>query len=541
MKKWHMGSIIQDRYEIMGVAGAGGMGTVYEARDVRLPGKRWALKQMSRPPGAEGYLQEAQLLMRLHHPCLPAVADYFERENGAEAVLVTEFIEGSTLGRYMEKCGGVLPPASLLSVAIQLSGVLDYLHRQQPPIIHRDLKPSNVMLETGERIKLIDFGIARFFRFGAAADTQLLGTPGFAAPEQSGGAQTDARTDLYGFGALLYYMATGLLYHPRAAWDAREQGSHAVRNALQWHHAIWRQLPGLEGLICRLLSADSRQRPASAAEVGEALMNISREYMRLPGQEASGDGRTVYLGSAMSVLRPRRVVIASVSPGSGSTFLTLTMTKLLQQRQIACSAIEHPLVLPEWRALLALDNSGKAGRREQAAISLGYELYREEMASWLMLSSPSKDPRDADIRLMQLLEQQSEQEELALIDISSHWRELENTSLLQEAELLVLVADPWLSKWVPDTLRRLKQLAALRRNRHLPTVWVANKDVAFSSRREWLSLLPEQPCAAVPLLDAGRWTQCVWEGRWATDDEDWRRTLERVLTPLMQQAIPVRS
>lgn len=537
MKQWKQGDIIQDRYKIVGIAGAGGMGTVYEAQDVRLPGKRWALKRMGRPPGSEGCLQEAQLLMRLHHPCLPTVADYFEQEQGSEAVLVTEFIEGSTLGRYMERCGGVLSPASLLSAAMQLSGVLDYLHCQSPPIIHRDLKPSNVMVEAGEQMKLIDFGIARFFRFGAAADTQHLGTPGFAAPEQNGGGQTDARTDLYGFGGLIYYMATGRAYRPGPVGAQREQGVQAVRACMELHHRAWRQLPGLEELVCRLLFADPLQRPASAAEVREVLTDIWRQYMRLPEQAVSSSPSE--RGSAPGAAArggggyPRRAVIASVSSGSGATFLTLTLTKLLQQRQLACSAIEHPLLQPEWRALLAPQKPGAARAREQEAMALGYELHREGSINWHMLSSPSADPRDADIRFMQLLAQQPPQAELALIDVSARWRELEHTALLQEAEWVILVADPWLSKWMPDTLRRLKQLAELRHHRRLPTLWVANKELDFPRRSEWLAMLPEKPCAAVPLLEASRWTQSVWEGRWATDFSDWQALLERALAPLM--------
>ena len=83
--------------------------------------------------------------------------------------------------------------------------------KEKPPVIYRDLKPSNIMVESKDRLKLIDFGTARSFKGESANDTVALGTPGYAAPEQlSGVAQSDARTDIYSLGATMYYMLTGI-------------------------------------------------------------------------------------------------------------------------------------------------------------------------------------------------------------------------------------------------------------------------------------------------------------------------------------------
>src|SRR5262249_56284958 len=84
-----------------------------------------------------------------------------------------------------------------------------YVERQGPPIIFRDLKPGNVMVTASGRVKLIDFGIARVFTPGRVRDTQALGTPGFAPPEQYGKAQTDARADVYALGCTLYQLLSG--------------------------------------------------------------------------------------------------------------------------------------------------------------------------------------------------------------------------------------------------------------------------------------------------------------------------------------------
>jgi serine/threonine-protein kinase len=101
-------------------------------------------------------------------------------------------------------------------IVLQLCKVLEYLHTLNPPVIFRDLKPGNVMLTGKNEVKLIDFGIARFFKPGQTRDTVNLGTPGYAAPELYGGAgQSDPRTDVYSLGVLLYQMLTG--YDPTAA------------------------------------------------------------------------------------------------------------------------------------------------------------------------------------------------------------------------------------------------------------------------------------------------------------------------------------
>lgn len=210
------GFILENRYRILGRLGKGGMGVVYLAEDLRLSGRRCAIKELSPAylPQAErvgtvhAFQQEAQVLARLSHPGLAKVTDVFE-QNG-NWYLVMEYITGQSLEDLLAATsGGRLPLQQALNITYQLCDVLKYLHNHQPPIIFRDLKPSNVMLPTNGGIKLIDFGIARFFKPGQAKDTQAMGTPGYAAPEQYGKGQSDARTDIYGLGVLLHQMLTG--------------------------------------------------------------------------------------------------------------------------------------------------------------------------------------------------------------------------------------------------------------------------------------------------------------------------------------------
>ncbi|WP_322481254.1 serine/threonine-protein kinase [Thermogemmatispora sp.] len=209
-------TLLHKRYIILRVIGQGGMGAVYQARDTKR-GEICAVKEMSLssvPPSEQGkalenFLAEATILSRLSHPNLPAFTDFFSE--GERHFLVMEYIDGKTLEELLEENGGPFPERRVLGWARQLCDVLEYLHSQQPPVIFRDLKPGNIMLRRDGRIKLIDFGIARLVRRSSSQDTQLLGTPGFAPPEQYGSAQTDQRSDIYSLAVTLFQLLTGSL------------------------------------------------------------------------------------------------------------------------------------------------------------------------------------------------------------------------------------------------------------------------------------------------------------------------------------------
>ncbi|MFN2270543.1 MAG: protein kinase domain-containing protein [Anaerolineae bacterium] len=216
------GTALQNRYRIVRQIGGGGMGMVYLAEDTRLSGRRCAVKEMSPaalPPqdrawATSAFRQEAQMLANLDHPGLTAVTDFFFEVGNW--YLVMDFVVGETLGDRLDR----LPNRRLslreaLGITRQLCTVLDYLHGQRPPVVFRDLKPGNVMLTPDDKVRLIDFGIARFFKPGRSRDTVNLGTPGYAAPEQYGGkGQTDPRSDIYSLGVLLHEMLTG--YDPQS-------------------------------------------------------------------------------------------------------------------------------------------------------------------------------------------------------------------------------------------------------------------------------------------------------------------------------------
>jgi serine/threonine protein kinase/Tol biopolymer transport system component len=209
-------------YEVLDVAGAGGMGEVYRARDTRL-GRVVALKvlptDVSADPDRRKRLeQEARVISSLSQPNICTLFD-IGHQDGLD-YLVMEFLEGETLQHRL--LAGPLPPDQVLRFGSQIANALDKAHRAG--VVHRDLKPGNIML-TKEGAKLLDFGLARFVRSpiisrGAAGDREtetvrltsegtILGTWHYMAPEQIEGLDADSRTDIFALGAVLYEMATG--------------------------------------------------------------------------------------------------------------------------------------------------------------------------------------------------------------------------------------------------------------------------------------------------------------------------------------------
>jgi Tol biopolymer transport system component/serine/threonine protein kinase len=210
------GQLLQGRYRIVRELGRGGMGQVYLGDDLRLAGRPVALKilpttSLSPAEFRERWAllqREAQVLARLNHPGIAGVFDCFAE--GGVACIVMEYAPGETLAARLERLPGRhLSPGEALSIGLGLCELLTYLHSRQPPVVFRDLKPSNVILTPDGGLKLIDFGIARFFKPGQTHDTHSFGTPGYTAPEQYGLGQTGPTADIYSLGVVLHEMLTG--------------------------------------------------------------------------------------------------------------------------------------------------------------------------------------------------------------------------------------------------------------------------------------------------------------------------------------------
>lgn len=207
-----VGTIIANKYEVLKEIGHGGMSTVYLAMDQNL-NKQWAIKEIRKKGSGENdeivvnsLLAEANMMKKLDHPALPRIVDIID--NGITIYVVMDYIEGDSLDKVLAR-EGTQPEESVIGWGKQLCDALSYLHSQKPPIIYRDMKPANVMLKPEGNIKIIDFGIAREYKEQNLADTTVLGTKGYAPPEQYGG-QTDPRSDIYALGMTMHHLLTGV-------------------------------------------------------------------------------------------------------------------------------------------------------------------------------------------------------------------------------------------------------------------------------------------------------------------------------------------
>ena len=206
-------------YDIQTLLGSGGMGEVYRARDARL-GRIVAIKVLPTSYSADAerlqrFVQEARSAAALNHPNILSIFDIGE-ERGAPYI-VSELLEGQTLRERIRN--GPLPSRKAIEYALQVARGLAAAHEKG--IVHRDLKPENLFLTNDERVKILDFGLAKLTRpetdAGAEAPTvqvntepgQILGTVGYMSPEQVRGKAADHRSDIFSFGSILYEMLSG--------------------------------------------------------------------------------------------------------------------------------------------------------------------------------------------------------------------------------------------------------------------------------------------------------------------------------------------
>lgn len=165
-----------------------------------------ALLRITKDYPEEDALEEARLLRRLDHPGIPKV--YASYEQDGKRYLIREYIEGRTLFEIVS-AGGILGAQDVFGIALKLADILIYLHAQTPPVIHRDIKPQNIIVGRDGSIHLIDFGIARVHKQARRQDTSVILTLDYASPEQYGFEQTTPLSDIYSFGVVLLFLATG--------------------------------------------------------------------------------------------------------------------------------------------------------------------------------------------------------------------------------------------------------------------------------------------------------------------------------------------
>ncbi len=204
----YLGTMLDDRYEILEVIGTGGMAVVYKAMCHRL--NRYVAVKILRDELANDeefrkrFQTEAQAVAMLSHPNIVSVYDV-SHSDGVEYI-VMELIEGVTLMQYMKK-KGALGWKEALHFAVQISKALEHAHEKG--IVHRDIKPQNIMILKDGTIKVADFGIAALESAQEKKSDQTVGSVHYIAPEQARGEQPDPRSDIYSLGVVMYEMLTG--------------------------------------------------------------------------------------------------------------------------------------------------------------------------------------------------------------------------------------------------------------------------------------------------------------------------------------------
>ena len=273
-------------YEIISAAGVGGMGEVYRAKDTRLD-RIVAVKVLPadlahNPEKRQRFEREARSISTLSHPHICTLHD-IGQQDGVD-YLVLEYLEGETLEKKLEN--GSLPVQDVLRYAIELADALDKAHRQG--IIHRDIKPGNIML-TKSGVKLMDFGLAKLKSEAVpvtdaltemtsdkklTAEGTILGTFQYMAPEQLEGRETDARTDIFAFGEVLYEMATG-----RPAFGGRTRASLIAAILTADPKPIAELAPAspaaLDRVVRRCLAKDPEDRWQSTRDLALELKTLS--------------------------------------------------------------------------------------------------------------------------------------------------------------------------------------------------------------------------------------------------------------------------
>ncbi len=269
------GRVINGRFQLGEVAGYGGMGAVYRARDLT-NGQTVAVKLIHAHDDQRRFLREAEVLAQLTHPGIVRYVDHGVVDRDGY-FLAMEWVEGEDLAKKLGR-GGVSIEQSLLLVRA-VADAIGAAHARG--IVHRDLKPSNVILveRAFDRVKILDFGIARLTQTQVAALTNpgaVIGTPSFMAPEQARGRPNlDARADVFTLGCVFFYCLTG-----RPPFVGNDPIAVLARIILEEAPRVSSLVPDVPGpidaLVAAMLAKDPEKRPASGLEVAHAVERILR-------------------------------------------------------------------------------------------------------------------------------------------------------------------------------------------------------------------------------------------------------------------------
>jgi len=362
------GSLIADRFEIVSLAGTGGMGSVYKALD-RQSGKHVALKVMRELSDEERrFRHEARVLAALSHPHVVPFAAYGVGPEGRPYIAM-EWIEGESLAARLEREG--LSIAETLALSRAVASALSAVH--QHGVVHRDLKPSNLMLPGGDaaRVKLVDFGTARLSGFDTAVTRSgvILGTPGYMAPEQArGDSDVGPAADVFSLGCILFECLAG-----RPAFEGTRPMALLAKLLLEDPPSLADVRSGLPAslvaLVDRMLTKDPAARPAHGDVVLRALVSLEpAELDRIPeaSQPAAPHSLTSFeqrLVAIVAIGAPHSASGTGTGHGSGRGFADTVPISVRNELILAVRNAVEPRggrveVLPDGTSLVVLVGGG---------------------------------------------------------------------------------------------------------------------------------------------------------------------------------------
>jgi eukaryotic-like serine/threonine-protein kinase len=361
-------------YEIVDLLGAGGMGEVYRARDTRLD-RLVALKILSDALAGDvsartRFEREAKAISALNHPHICALHDIGRADN--TDFLVLELLGGETLAGRLTR--GALPLAQVLRIGSEIADALGAAHRQG--IVHRDLKPANIML-TPAGVKLLDFGLAKphpiqmsagvtvAHTSGATAQGTIVGTLQYMAPEQLQGLETDARTDIFALGAMLYEMATG-----RLAFEAQSQASLIARildtDPPPMSTLVPLAPPAFEQLVQRCLSKEPAERWQSAHDLALQLRWMQAQVSGTSSAPAPGTRRArtrVWVPWSVAAVLGVIAVVAVLWPRTDAIDPPPMRLEVHLPAAARLDAPDGPVVSPDGRWLAYTATTVESGRQ----------------------------------------------------------------------------------------------------------------------------------------------------------------------------------
>jgi eukaryotic-like serine/threonine-protein kinase len=516
-----IGATFENRYSIISRLGEGGMGAVFLANDKKLSGKQWAIKEsLGLANQTQGFADEAAILVKLDHPFLPKIIDFYPPDTKGFSYLVMDYIKGQTLQSLFEARKSVSIEL-VVRYAKQLCQVFDYLHHIKPKsIIYRDLKPSNVMIDEQNNIRLIDFGIARNYTSERNKDTVQLGTVGFAAPEQYELQQSDPRTDLYTLGALLFYLLNN--------------GQHYSFQPAQLQQLTSRTPEKLAHIITKLLRINPEDRYQKASQV-----LVELEQVFVSGSIEVIDQKITK--HHLSSLPRKLIIVGSLFAGAGSTFVALALARVLNHYDVPHALVEHVHNQPELFTLLYGERN--APQDYSYTVDKAYHETAEKTPIWCK-GYTEMHPLPPD-GFMQVWSKElsykllySIIQPIVVLDVSHHWDDPIVQELCRQASEVLVVTAPSLPKLnSPSTLNQvhlLKKIHKEGKSIHC----VANRITAFSAQKEWLSTLPFHSICVLPEFDYAANLQAEWGGKLFADQEAHLQIFIEQMQELLNNILP---